>query len=247
MPDLHAYAECASTNDVARALAADGAAHGTVVVADHQSAGRGRHGRAWADRPGASLLLSMVLRPARDADPAAASALPLLVGLAAARALRAATALDVKLEWPNDLVVDDRKVGGILCESALGGGRLDFVVAGLGINVAALPADLDPATRARAASVADLLGAGAPSRAPLAGEIVRRLVALAADAPLEGADLDQLRTLDSLAGRPVRFGAGREGIARGILPDGALAVEADGATIQVRSGSVTPAGPRILD
>ena len=244
MPHLHACVECGSTNDVARSLAAAGAAHGTTVVADHQSAGRGRQGRAWADRPGASLLLSIVLRPARDAEPTAAAALPLQVGLAAARALRAACALDVAIEWPNDLVVADRKLGGILCESSLAGGRLDFVVAGLGINLAALPAGLDDATRARATSVADLAGE-APGRAELAAQLVRQLRALPADAPLAGADLEELRRLDSLADRPVRFGTGRRGTARGILPDGALAVEDDqGTVIEVRSGSVAPAEPR---
>ena len=253
MPALHAFGECASTNDYARTLAVAGAPHGTTVVADHQSAGRGRQGRAWADRPGASLLLSMVLRTRpdtgpdapRDADPAAASALPLLVGLAAARALRAAFALEIGIEWPNDLVVADRKLGGILCESALSAAGPDFVVAGVGINVAALPADLDPATRARATSVADLVGAVASARATLAGHLVPALLGLHADAALAGPELEALRRIDSLAGRPVRFGTGREGIARGILPDGALAVEVDGGTTEVRSGSVSPIGPHI--
>ena len=244
MPALYAIAECASTNDVARALAAAGAAHGTTVVADHQRAGRGRQGRAWADRPAASLLLSMVLRPAGDADPGAASALPLRVGLACAQALRAAARVDIGIEWPNDLVVDDRKLGGILCESSLAGGRLDFVIAGIGINLTALPAELDAATRTRATSVADVLDGPALARAALAAQVARRLIELRADTPLDEEELRELRRLDSLAGRPVRFGTGREGIARGILPDGALEVEADGARIEVRTGSVSPAGRR---
>ena len=242
MPALHAFATCASTSDVARRLAEQGAAHGTTVVADHQSAGRGRQGRPWLDRPGASLLLSMVLRPAASATDA--SALPLLVGLACARALRACAAIDVGIEWPNDLVVHDRKLGGILCEASHARGELDFVIAGIGINVAALPADLDEATRARATSLTDACGGIAPDRESLAREIARRVAALHADARIEDDDLAALRTLDSLDGRPVRLGTGREGVARGILSDGALLVETDAGRVTVRSGSVSPVAPR---
>ena len=241
VPALHALATCASTNDEARRLAELGAAHGTVVVADHQSAGRGRHGRAWVDRPAASLLLSMVLRPRGGG--ADASALPLRVGLAAARALRARTGLDVRIEWPNDLVVADRKVGGVLCEAAYAEGRLDFVIAGIGINVETLPDGLDDATRTRATSLIDA-GARDVARAELAGAIARGLAALAADGPIAAAELEELRALDSLVGRAVRLGAGREGVARGILPDGALVVDTGEGTISVRAGSVAPAAPR---
>ena len=248
MPALFAFESCASTSDVARRLAQNGAAHGTTVVADHQSAGRGRQGRPWLDRPGASLLLSMVLRPAAHAHDA--SALPLLVGLACARALRATTPLDVRIEWPNDLVVRDRKLGGILCEASHARGVLDFVIAGIGINVAALPADLDPETRTRATSMTDALGAGTggadaapPDRATLAREIARRVAALRADARIEPADLAELRSLDSLLDRPVRLGTGPEGVARGIVPDGALLVDTEDGRLTVRSGSVSPAAP----
>lgn len=241
LPSLVAFAACASTNDEARRLAERGAAHGSTVVADHQSAGRGRHGRGWVDRPAASLLLSMVLRPAGGGD---AAALPLRVGLAAARALRAQTGVPVDIEWPNDLVVADRKLGGILCEAAHAGGRLDFVIAGLGINVAALPDDLDAATRARATSLAEAVAPATVTRAHVAGAIARALAALSADGPMRTDELEQLRALDSLNGRPVRLGTGREGVARGILPDGALVVDTDAGTISVRSGSVAPAAPR---
>lgn len=247
VPALHAFSECASTNDVARTLALDDAPHGTTVIADHQHAGRGRHGRAWADHPGMSVLLSMVLRAEREragaAHPTATVSLPLRVGLAAARALRDAIGLDVGIEWPNDLVVADRKLGGILCESSLTSAGLEFVVAGIGINVASRPADLDPTTRARATSLAELVGVP-PARAAIAGRLARRLRTLRPDTALPDDELDELRRIDSLAGRAVRLGTGTEGIARGILPDGALAVEVDGTIIDVRSGSVSPAGPR---
>lgn len=230
---------------MARRLAEAGAAHGTTVIAEHQTAGRGRHGRSWSDRPGASLLLSMVLRPdsaAREAtDPAV---LPLLVGLACARAIRAAGGPAVGVEWPNDLVIGDAKLGGILCEASLRAGSLDFVVVGIGINVEAVPDHLDADVRAHAIALADASGGRAADRTALAGELVRRIVPLRADSGFAGDDLAELRRLDALAGRRVRLATGREGIARGILPDGGLAIEADGEQLIVHTGSVAPVAPR---
>ena len=264
VPALVVLRNTTSTNDVARRLAEAGAGHGTTVVADHQSAGRGRHGRAWRDRPGGALLLSMVLRPsaggpsgasdaraARDATASTAAAdagaLPLLVGLACAHAIRSCCDAGVRIEWPNDLVVDDRKLGGILCEAARRAGALDFVVAGVGINVDAPPDELDAATRARATSLVAACGR-AVGRVRLAGEVARRLARLAADAPLDATSLDELRRLDALAGRRIRMGTGREGVAVRILADGALEVDADdGDRLVLRSGSVAPTGARSAD
>lgn len=251
VPALHAFRSTGSTNDVARRLAGQGAAHGTTVVADHQTGGRGRHGRTWTDRPGDSLLLSMVLRPADGADgradgradaaaaagaetgTAALSVLPLLAGLACVRALRLHAHAAVRIEWPNDLVVDDRKLGGVLCDSAFRSGSLDFVVVGVGINLGRLPDELDADTRARALAIdAD--------RRALAGDVARGLFALRADARMTADDLAEIRRLDALAGRRVRLGSGREGVAVGILPDGALDIRDGAYRFSVRAGSVSP-------
>ena len=244
VPLLVALRTTASTNDVARRLAEAGAAHGTTVIADHQTAGRGRHGRVWSDRPGASLLLSTVLRPAgTDADAAGnggPAVLPLLAGLACAHAIRALGDADVRIEWPNDLVVDDLKLGGILCEAALRAGAVDFVVAGIGINVDGVPDRLDPALDATATSLHAV--SGPVRRVALAGEIVTRLLRMRADAPLDDRALAELRRLDALAGRRVRLGTGREGVAVGILADGALEIDDDGTRISIHGGSVSPVG-----
>lgn len=253
LPALVALRSTPSTNDVARRMAEAGAAHGTTVLADHQTAGRGRHGRVWSDRPAASLLLSMVLRPAhpgpqgdteiraRATEPAV---LPLLVGLACAHAIRALCSADVRIEWPNDLVVDDLKLGGVLCEAALHAGAVDFVVAGIGINVQAVPNDLDADTRAAATCLASV--GGSVDRASLAAEVVRRLARLRADSRLEPAELAELRRLDALAGRRVRLGTGTEGVALGILADGALELDqGGGARLAVRAGSVSPVDTRV--
>jgi BirA family biotin operon repressor/biotin-[acetyl-CoA-carboxylase] ligase len=141
-----------STQAVAFALAADGAADGTVVVADSQAAGRGRRGRPWLDEPGASLLASVVLRP--RLPPARLPGLSLAAAVATAEALTRAAGLSPRLKWPNDILVGGRKIGGILLESRLGldpapGGIT--VVLGVGINLGQrlFPAELrDRATSA---------------------------------------------------------------------------------------------------
>lgn len=121
--------EMDSTNAEALRLAAAGEAHGLVVVADAQSAGRGRLGRTWWSDPGMSLLASWLVRPAFE--PERLPLLSLVAGVAAARAASAAGGVEVRLKWPNDLMLGGRKLGGILAESDGKGA----VVIGLGLNV----------------------------------------------------------------------------------------------------------------
>ena len=146
---LRWVADTGSTNRDLLDLAATGAPDGTVLVADHQTAGRGRLDRSWHALPGASLLLSVLFRPAADAVDA--HLLTTAVGLSAAEACELVAGVGPGLKWPNDLVVasptdgSTRKLGGILAESTVRDGRLDAVVVGLGLNVnwpRELPADL---------------------------------------------------------------------------------------------------------
>ena len=123
-----------STNADLLDAARDGAPEGLVLVADHQTAGRGRLGRTWEAPPGTSLLVSVLLRPPPDV----ADAVTTIAGLALADAVGATTAIDARLKWPNDLVVDDRKVAGMLSESSPDdGGGPPAVVVGIGFNVSA--------------------------------------------------------------------------------------------------------------
>jgi len=132
-----------STNDVAKDLASKGAPEGTVVVADEQTAGRGRMTRRWVAPPGTSLLISILFRP--DLSPQQANRLTMLCSMAAADAVEQMANLAVALKWPNDLVVASRhprststtwrKLAGVLTETGLTGRELDFVVVGVGINV----------------------------------------------------------------------------------------------------------------
>ena len=129
-------AETGSTNDVAVARAREGAPEGLVVGADHQTAGRGRRGRAWLARPGDALLVTVLLRPA--IAPVEAGLLPIVVAVAVADAL-AGEREGVTIAWPNDVMVGGRKVAGILCELSGDQERVAWAVAGVGVNVRAAP------------------------------------------------------------------------------------------------------------
>ncbi len=135
---VHYFAETDSTNLRAKALAAAGASHGTLVIADFQSQGRGRLDRSWLSPPGKSLLLSLVLRP--ELEIGGFFRLTMAAGLSLARAVAETTGLDPRLKWPNDLFLDERKLAGILTEVSGQAQVLDWAVVGLGVNVNAAPA-----------------------------------------------------------------------------------------------------------
>lgn len=200
-------AEVDSTMRVARELAEAGAEHGAAVLAEVQTAGRGRRGRVWASEPGQNLLLSVVLRPRGPLLDA-----PLLT-LGAAAAL--AEALGLRVKWPNDLVAEDgRKVGGLLAEMDTDGVRVRWVVLGLGLNVN--QTDFGP-NLPTATSLAALRG-------PQDREAVLRAVLQAIAEGVEAPDrLDRWRRYAHTLGRQVRIGD-VEGIAEALRDDGALIV-----------------------
>jgi BirA family biotin operon repressor/biotin-[acetyl-CoA-carboxylase] ligase len=216
-PRLH-MRETTSTNDRARVLAAAGAPHGTLVTAGAQSAGRGRQGRTWAAPPGRALLLSLLLR---DYDPL----LPLRAGLAVAD-LAGEPAL---VKWPNDVLLGDRKLAGILVEARPPAG---WAVLGIGVNVAVEVAELPPDVRERAATLGRPPEALEATLGELLGLVERRL----AEAPAEC--LAALRARDALRDRPVSW-AGGSGAGAGIDDAGALLVRLpDGTLRTVDAGEV---------
>ncbi|HSL20962.1 MAG TPA: biotin--[acetyl-CoA-carboxylase] ligase [Vicinamibacterales bacterium] len=146
-------AEVASTNDIAAAHAARGAAEGLVIVADAQTAGRGRQGRTWYSPQGSGLYVSVLLRPGT-----AARLLTLVGGLALCEALRESTGLPVEIKWPNDLLAPGgrRKLAGILVEGSAVGRHVEHVVFGYGVNVRAMA--YPPEIRDRATSLEEELG-----------------------------------------------------------------------------------------
>jgi BirA family biotin operon repressor/biotin-[acetyl-CoA-carboxylase] ligase len=228
--------EVGSTNDVALSLASQGVAEGTSVLADWQTAGRGRRGRQWDSPPGAGLYLSVVLTA--DDLGASLSLVTLTVGVAVAKAIVAVTGLPIELKWPNDVVIGRpwRKMAGILCESAAVGNSGLAIVAGIGVNLtrAAYPS----AVADYATSIEMELGRTI-DRAPLVIECLAQLRdAVSRLRHGSGRDIgDEWRRFGraALDGAPVRWhdaGGERRGLARDIADDGALLVECGGGMME---------------
>jgi BirA family biotin operon repressor/biotin-[acetyl-CoA-carboxylase] ligase len=152
------FREIPSTNDAAAHLAEAGAEEGVLVAADAQTAGRGRHGRAWASPAGSGIYATLILRPPPHVMPLTTIA----AGVALAEGIGSATRLPVRLKWPNDVVIaggagrSDRKVAGILAEGGTSDAGESWLVLGFGINV--LPAAYPPDVAARATSLEGELG-----------------------------------------------------------------------------------------
>lgn len=142
--------EVTSTLDLALEMAEEGAAEGLVVVADKQTAGRGKEGRTW-ESPAGGLWLSIILRPSHPAHHA--PLFTLLGALASAEAIREISGLEAWVRWPNDLYLREKKVGGILCEMRTAGWRIRHLVMGIGINVNQQAADFSLPLRERATSL----------------------------------------------------------------------------------------------
>ena len=149
---LRYFESIGSTNEEAMSWAQQGAPEGAVVGADHQTAGRGRWGRAWSSEPGRLLQTSTVLRPRLAVSDA--GVITTAVGVACARAIEEVTAREVGLKWPNDVTIDGKKLAGILVESRVDdSGTIDFAIAGVGINVNWAVEEMPEEFRARATSV----------------------------------------------------------------------------------------------
>jgi BirA family biotin operon repressor/biotin-[acetyl-CoA-carboxylase] ligase len=222
VPRAVVFGEVSSTLDVAHELAAAGAPTGTIVLADAQTAGRGRLGRRWRSAAGAGIWLTVIERPAGTVD---LGLLPLRIGIALAPALSAFADDAVALKWPNDLYVRGGKLAGILTEARWRGDGLEWVAIGVGINVRA-PQE-EAAAGLRAGTVRpEVLEAVLPAIRDAAARRGR----------LTAAELTVFASRDLAAGRacvePV------EGIVRGIDDGGSLLVEIASGVIAVRAGSL---------
>jgi BirA family biotin operon repressor/biotin-[acetyl-CoA-carboxylase] ligase len=251
--DIDVVAECDSTNTLLQSRAERGAPSGSVLIAQAQTSGRGRRGRVWISAPGDSLTFSLFWRFAPRTSPAGLS---LAVGLAVARAIEKVgvtegnplfgtgeTALEttlrppVQLKWPNDILIDGRKLGGILIE--LLPGAPHAAVIGIGIN-RRLPPDLPDEIRATAAALpvateSDLL------LAALLHELLHTLGQFATSG-FAGLRAEWL-TYHAFQNHPIRllsdFAPACDGICRGVDVDGALLFEFDGRIERVLSGEVS--------
>jgi BirA family biotin operon repressor/biotin-[acetyl-CoA-carboxylase] ligase len=233
----------ASTNDVAARLAESGSEDGTTVVAEMQTAGRGRHGRSWFSPPGAGLYASVIVRPGNvlSAADSPAALLTLATGVAVADAIRTATGLPAQIKWPNDVFVGERKLAGILAESAMQGSALQFVVVGVGVNLQ--PASYPIELASRATSIEAETGKPA-DRALLLAEILAAAGERYAD--LRAGRFDAIlgawrRLARSLPGALVEWDSPRglvHGRAEDIDRQGALLVRVGGAVERVVAGNV---------
>jgi BirA family biotin operon repressor/biotin-[acetyl-CoA-carboxylase] ligase len=209
-----------STNERAKELAAAGAPHGTLVTAREQTAGRGRQGRQWVAPPGSSVLMSLVLRPPPESLP-----------LAAAVAVAEAVPVGCRIKWPNDVLVDRRKLAGILVE---GRPQEGWAVLGIGLNVSTPESAFPRELRATATSLA-LVSERPPSVDELLPALVERLDERLAS-PLPEL-LEEWRRHDALLGSEVRWEGG-EGRAAGIDDDGSLVVDTAGGRVALAAGEV---------
>jgi BirA family biotin operon repressor/biotin-[acetyl-CoA-carboxylase] ligase len=216
-PRLH-LRETGSTNDRARELATAGAPHGTLVTAGAQTAGRGRQGRAWSAPPGRALLMSLVLREPHE-----------LLPLAAAVAVADAVGAGAAIKWPNDVLLEGRKVAGILAE---GRPQEGWAVLGVGVNVAVRVEDLPPELHASAGT----LGLQA---ADVEAFLTRLLATLERALSLPTAELlEAWRARDALRGHSITW-AGGSGTAAGIDGEGRLVIELpDGGRTALDAGEV---------
>lgn len=230
VPILHEEVT-ASANQTALRLAEQGAPEWTIVTAGHQTAGRGRLGRGWVDRPGRALMFSVVLRP--SLEPALVSLLSLLAGASMAQAAREVGAGDAACKWPNDLLLAGRKVGGILAEARSSGDRIEHVVVGIGVNLGEPPEGVPGAGALGDVDGPRLLerflgrfraGYG-PGRTGFAASV-----------------LDAYRPLCSTLGRAVRArttgGEEIEGRAIDLEPSGGLLLEVEGTRRAVTFGEI---------
>jgi BirA family biotin operon repressor/biotin-[acetyl-CoA-carboxylase] ligase len=239
------YAEVDSTQRIARELARDGAEEGTCVIAEAQTAGRGRLGRTWHSPAGLNLYTSIVLRPV--AEPTAVPQLALVAGIAVAAAIRAETQLPAQLKWPNDVLIDGRKVAGILTEMEAEVERVHFVIAGIGVNVNAPARAFSPELRATATSLA-IAGGRRVDRAAVTARLLVELEERVARFASGGfaALRAEWEALSCLTGRPVTVTAAdgqTPGQILGIADDGALRLATASGEARIVAGEVTLRSP----
>ena len=243
------YQSTPSTMDDAARWARAGAAEGVVVVAETQTASRGRQGRRWVSDAG-NLYFSVLFRPKT-------AALPLLnplAGVAVARAIRRTAGLYPAIKWPNDIMIDGRKVAGILAESALSGSRIDYAIVGVGVNIG-LEVSAEPEIAHTAASLNRLAGASV-DRAELLRHILQHMDALYLDLCRGRSPIPEWRRwLDTIGQRitVAHYDTAHTGLAEDVDDTGNLLLRtADGSLLTLAAGDITlhphtPGGKTVPD
>ena len=231
--DVRRHASLPSTMDAASALAHQGARHGVVIVADEQTAGRGRRGATWQSPAGAGLYLSFIARPR---NPAAIPLLTLAAGVGIRDGIQRSTGLAADLKWPNDLIVGRRKLAGILAEGVGIGSPSPSVVIGVGVNLQ--PAAYSPDVAGRATSIEGELGR-AIDRGQLFDEVLISLWDRLAALERNPGDILQAWRAASpnASGTRVEWD-GKQGVTAGVDDSGALLVTTNTGTERIIAGEL---------
>ncbi len=235
------YNSVKSTNDLASILADDGAPEGTLITAEQQTQGRGRLGRSWHSPPGTGIYMSLILRP--KIKPELAPGLSIITALALAQAVETVCPGEIKIKWPNDLLIGGRKAAGILTELSAEKGKTNFVIVGIGINVNQGVGSFPEEIRDRATSLRR-----AAKRKVARVELIKGFLHKFEKQYLQfiskglASALPKVRKYSSLLGHPVTVRAGQKkisGIAESIDPQGRLLIRTDNDLIPVSAGEVT--------
>lgn len=240
-PSVMVFTETDSTNRQAKLLAGQGAPEGTIVMAESQTSGRGRRGRSWLSPAGQGLCLSIVLRP--PLTPAQAPQITLMTAVAVARTLKN-SGVPANIKWPNDILVEDRKIAGILTEISTEMDQVDWVIVGLGLNVNTTARQMPAAIRGQATSMQIQKGRSL-SRTELLCDLLQNFEDCYEQLKKEGFGpiMEQWRRMSDIIGRQVHvdvMGTQHRGTVAAVDDDGVLILEdADGRTRRIFSGDVT--------
>jgi len=230
------YPRLTSTMDVAKREAQQGAVEGTIIIADEQTAGRGRLKRAWLS-PKGSIALSIILYPSLLYLPS----LIMLASLAVVHSIESVTGLKSQIKWPNDVLANGKKVCGILIESDVRGNMVDYTIIGIGINVNLRLSDF-PETLPTATSLSNELGRGV-SRLSLIRQLLVEIERLYLTLQAGGSIFEEWRDRLVTLGKRIRLKSGKtiyEGIAESVASDGSLLLrQLDGSLTKIVAGDAT--------
>lgn len=238
---VYSYRKVGSTNVLGFRLAETGAEEGTLIVAEEQTKGKGRMGRSWYSPPRLGLWMSLILRP--DIAPFKAPGLSICAGLSLAQAILEMTGIEAKIKWPNDCLIDGKKVGGILLELSAELDRINSVIVGIGVNVNHSAKDFPKNLAQTATSIKIKLGEDI-SRITLLTSFLKKFERIYLDFKKNGLSpqREMIKSFSSILGKKVMVKFGKEkieGMAENIDDNGSLVIKTKKGEKVVTAGEVT--------
>ncbi len=240
--EIISYRKVDSTNDAAYELAEKGLKEGTVILAEEQGSGKGRHGRVWLSPPKGGIYMSCILRPIMT--PNEIPRITLLAAVAAAKSIRKSTGLSAMIKWPNDILIDGKKVCGILTEMKAEQDSVDFIILGMGINVTTPAKNLPRGASSLKEELCHAGNAAELSRVDIVRKVLEALEAEYNTLKENGFKpiIEEWKALSAMLGSRIKVimqNRTFEGRAHNIDPDGALVVRLDSGVLEkVSSGDI---------